>query len=60
MACPQVYSVNQARQDIDAVYSTGLFENVNISPQATEDSTLDNPKVGPAKGSELHHSQQSV
>ncbi|KAL3145356.1 hypothetical protein ABBQ38_001612 [Trebouxia sp. C0009 RCD-2024] len=39
----QVYSVQQARRDIDAVYSMGLFDDVKILPQPAEDSTLENP-----------------
>lgn len=44
----QVYNVRQAKQDIDAVYSMGLFDDVNILPQPSEDSTLEQPKVHPA------------
>lgn len=43
----QVYNVRQAKQDIDAVYSMGLFDDVNILPQPSEDSTLEQPKVHP-------------
>ena len=42
----QVYNVRQAKTDIDAVYSMGLFDDVNILPQPAEDSTLEQPKVG--------------
>jgi hypothetical protein len=42
-----VYSTRQARADIDAVYSMGLFDDVNILPQPAEDSTLENPKARP-------------
>jgi hypothetical protein len=41
-----VYSLRQAKQDIDSIYSTGLFEDVNIVPQEAEDSTEQQPKVG--------------
>ncbi len=40
-----MYSTRQARADIDAVYSMGLFDDVNILPQPAEDSTLENPKA---------------
>lgn len=47
--CPwggaQVYSTQQARSDIDSVYSMGLFDDVNILPQPAEDSTLEHPKA---------------
>lgn len=35
--------MQQARRDIDAVYSMGLFDDVKILPQPAEDSTLGNP-----------------
>ena len=35
--------MQQARRDIDAVYSMGLFDDVKILPQPAEDSTLENP-----------------
>lgn len=41
----QVYNVRQAKMDIDAVYSMGLFDDVTILPQPAEDSTLEHPKV---------------
>lgn len=41
----RVYSLRQAKQDIDSIYSTGLFEDVNIVPQEAEDSTEQQPKV---------------
>ena len=41
----QVYNVRQAKTDIDAVYSMGLFDDVTILPQPSEDSTPDQPKV---------------
>lgn len=41
----RVYSLRQAKQDIDSIYSTGLFEDVNIVPQEAEDSTEAHPKV---------------
>jgi hypothetical protein len=40
-----VYNVRQAKTDIDAVYSMGLFDDVTILPQPSEDSTPDQPKV---------------
>ncbi len=43
----QVYSAQQARSDIDAVYSMGLFDDVNILPQPAEDSTQEQPKACP-------------
>lgn len=45
----RVYSLRQAKQDIDSVYSTGLFEDVNIVPQEAEDSTEQQPKVRDAR-----------
>ncbi|KAF6264536.1 surface antigen-domain-containing protein [Scenedesmus sp. NREL 46B-D3] len=41
----RAYSLRQAKQDIDSIYSTGLFEDVNIVPQEAEDSTEQQPKV---------------
>lgn len=41
----RVYNLRQAKQDIDSIYSTGLFEDVNIVPQEAEDSTESHPKV---------------
>jgi hypothetical protein len=43
-----VYNLRQAKQDIDSIYSTGLFEDVNIVPQEADDSTETHPKVTPA------------
>ena len=37
--------MRQASRDIDSVYSMGLFDDVNILPQAAEDSTPGCPKV---------------
>ena len=37
--------MRQAKLDIDSVYSMGLFDDVNILPQPSEDSTLEHPKV---------------
>ncbi len=34
------------RRDINAVYSTGLFDDVNVSTREAEDSTETAPKVG--------------
>ncbi len=45
VACWQVYSMQQARRDIDAVYSMGLFDDVKFLPQPSEDSSLENPTV---------------
>lgn len=41
----QVYNIKQAKRDIDAVYSMGLFDDVNILPSPAEDTTLESPKV---------------
>ncbi|KAI7843074.1 hypothetical protein COHA_003245 [Chlorella ohadii] len=41
----QVFSLQQGRRDIDAIYSMGLFEDVAMRPQPAEGSSLDNPKV---------------
>ena len=41
----QVYSMQQAKRDIDSVFSMGLFEDVKFLPQASEDSTLESPTV---------------
>ena len=41
----QVYNIKQAKRDIDAVYSMGLFDDVNILPSPSEDSNMENPKV---------------
>lgn len=43
----QVYNIKQAKRDIDAVYSMGLFDDVNILPSPAEDTTLENPKARP-------------
>jgi hypothetical protein len=40
-----VYNLRQAKADIDSIYSTGLFEDVNIVPQEADDSTEAHPKV---------------
>lgn len=37
--------MQQARRDIDAVYSMGLFDDVKFLPQPSEDSSLENPTV---------------
>ena len=42
----QVFSDRAAQADIDAVYSMGLFDDISMSPQSAEDSTMENPKVG--------------
>jgi len=41
----QVYNLQQAKQDIEAVYSMGLFEDVSIRPQPAEGSTVEMPRV---------------
>lgn len=42
----QVYNLHQARRDIDAVYSMGLFDDVNLLPQPSEgDGPSDVQKV---------------
>jgi hypothetical protein len=42
----KVYNLRQAKSDIDSVYSTGLFDDVNIIPNEADDSTEQQPKVG--------------
>ena len=37
--------MRQAKTDIDAVYSMGLFDDVTILPQPSDDSTPDQPKA---------------
>ena len=37
--------MQQARRDIDAVDSMGLFDDVKFLPQPSEDSSLENPTV---------------
>ena len=44
----QVYNIKQAKRDIDAVYSMGLFDDVNILPSPAEDTTIENPKARPS------------
>ena len=46
----QVYNIKQAKRDIDAVYSMGLFDDVNILPSPSEDSNMENPKVSQNDG----------
>lgn len=41
----QVYSLRQARRDIDSVFGMGLFEDVKFLPQAAEGSSLESPIV---------------
>lgn len=41
----RVYSLQEAKRDIDAVYSMGIADDVNILPQPAEDSTSTCPKV---------------
>jgi outer membrane protein insertion porin family len=41
----QVYNLKQAKNDIEAVYSMGLFEDVSIRPQPAEGSTVEAPRV---------------
>jgi outer membrane protein insertion porin family len=38
------------KRDINAVYSTGLFEDVNASTREADDSTEAAPKVRSARG----------
>jgi hypothetical protein len=45
LQCGRVYNLRQAKADIDSIYSTGLFEDVNIVPQEADDSTEAHPKV---------------
>ena len=47
---PQVFSLQQGRRDIDAIYSMGLFEDVAMRPQPAEGSSLEDPKVGACLG----------
>lgn len=39
-----VYNTKQGKRDIEAIYSTGLFDDVNITPQASADSSPEQPK----------------
>ena len=41
----RVYNLRAAKADIDSIYSTGLFEDVNIVPKEAEESTEISPKV---------------
>ena len=41
----QVYNLKQAKTDIEAVYSMGLFEDVSIRPQPADGSTVEAPRV---------------
>lgn len=41
----QVYNLAQAARDVQAAYSTGLFEDVGIRPVAAEGSTPERPLV---------------
>lgn len=45
MPAGQVYNLKQGKQDIDAVYSMGIFEDVNLKPVPAEDHSRDLPKV---------------
>lgn len=40
-----IYNIRQAKRDIDAIYSMGLADDVNLLPQPAEDSAVDHPKV---------------
>ncbi|GIL91181.1 hypothetical protein Vretimale_18825 [Volvox reticuliferus] len=40
-----VYNLRTVRRDINAVYSTGLFEDVNVSTREADDSKESAPKV---------------
>ncbi|GMH41408.1 hypothetical protein BSKO_09318 [Bryopsis sp. KO-2023] len=39
-----IYNMKQGKRDIEAIYSTGLFDDVNITPQSSPDSTSEQPK----------------
>lgn len=41
----QVYNRRRAKEDIDSVYSMGLFHDVNITMQLCEDSPALEPRV---------------
>lgn len=41
----QAYDLSQAKTDIEAVYSMGLFEDVSIRPAPAEGSTVEAPRV---------------
>ena len=45
-----VYNLAQAKRDIASIYSTGLYEDVNIAPREAEDSTETSPKVRESEG----------
>lgn len=53
----RVYNLKQAKRDINAVYSTGLFDDVNITPKESENSTESSPKVSTLH---VYHQQQST
>ncbi|PNH04392.1 Outer envelope protein 80, chloroplastic [Tetrabaena socialis] len=46
----QVYNLRAIRRDINAVYSTGLFEDVNVSTREADDSTEAAPKASGVAG----------
>ncbi|KAF5835670.1 surface antigen-domain-containing protein [Dunaliella salina] len=41
----QVYNLKQAKRDIASIYATGLFEDVNVTPNESESSTEAAPKL---------------
>lgn len=41
----RIYSLKEAQADIGAVYATGLFEDVSITPQPAEGSSVEAPRV---------------
>lgn len=43
----QVYNLNQAKKDIDAVFGLGIFEDVSIKPTTAPGSTMEDPRVRP-------------
>lgn len=51
----QVYNTEQARRDIQSLYSMGLFDDVSMIPHSREDSTADQPVVHPALPSHRTH-----
>ena len=41
----RIYNLRQAKRDIEAVYSMGLFDDVSIRPSPSERSTVEDPHV---------------
>lgn len=56
--------MRQAKTDIDAVYSMGLFDDVTILPQPSDDSTPEQPKASdpaaPSVYSQAECSQETI